>query len=217
MASRVTRNDRDAAPNPDGPQGAGGPEGPARVADEHALVAREHSGGPAHERGLALVVTVSDGVASGVRQDASGDGLDRRLRDLGFGVDRAVVPDEQRQIEHLLVAAAGDHDLILTTGGTGLTPRDVTPQATLAVIAYEVPGIPELMRFEGGRSTPYAYLSRAVAGILNRCLIVNLPGSPRGALDSLAALEPILDHALVTVAGPFEHESRPETGPDRRG
>jgi molybdopterin biosynthesis enzyme MoaB len=93
----------------------------------------------------------------------------------------------------------------------------VTPQATLAVIAYEVPGIPELMRFEGGRSTPYAYLSRAVAGILNRCLIVNLPGSPRGALDSLAALEPILDHALVTVAGPFEHESRPETGPDRRG
>jgi len=121
MASRVTRNDRDAAPNPDGPQGAGGSEGPAVSLTSTPSSPGEHSGVQPTSAASHSSLTVSDGVASGVRQDASGDGLDRRLRDLGFGVDRAVVPDEQRQIEHLLVAAAGDHDLILTTGGTGLT------------------------------------------------------------------------------------------------
>jgi molybdopterin adenylyltransferase len=160
----------------------------------------------------ALVVTVSDGVAAGGREDASGDGLGRRLLELGFEVDRAVLPDEQARIEKLLSASANGHALILTAGGTGLTPRDVTPQATKAVVEYEVPGLPELMRAVGGRSTPYAYLSRAVAGVLRQCLIVNLPGSPRGALDSLAALEPILDHALATLAGPFDHDLAPDGG-----
>jgi molybdenum cofactor synthesis domain-containing protein len=157
-------------------------------------------------RRRALVVTVSDGVAAGTRQDVGGDAVAGRLTELGFEVDRAVLPDEQTQIEQLLVAEADGHALILTTGGTGLTPRDVTPQATKAVVEYEVPGLSELMRAQGGRSTPYAYLSRAVAGALRGCLIVNLPGSPRGALDSLAALEPILDHALSTLAGPFDHD-----------
>jgi len=152
------------------------------------------------------VITVSDGVAAGVRQDLSGEGLARRLEEMGFQVDRTMVPDEAPKIEKVLLVGARRYDLILTTGGTGLTPRDVTPQATQAVIEFEVRGLPELMRADGGRSTPYAYLSRAVAGVLERCLIVNLPGSPRGALESLAALEPILDHALTTLAGPFEHD-----------
>jgi len=167
---------------------------------------QEMGGNRAQGDRRALVITVSDGVAAGARPDLSGDGVARRLEELGFGVDRAVVPDERARIERLLTARAGDHALILTAGGTGLTPRDVTPQATRAVLEYEVPGLPELMRAEGGRSTPYAYLSRAVAGVLRQCLVVNLPGSPRGALESLAALEPILEHALATLAGPFDHD-----------
>jgi molybdopterin adenylyltransferase len=153
----------------------------------------------------ALVITVSDGVAAGARQDVSGDELANRLGELGFAVDRAVVPDAQDQIERLLRSGAERHVLIVTTGGTGLTPRDVTPQATKAVVEYEVPGLPELMRAEGGRLTRYAYLSRAVAGALHGCLVVNVPGNPRGAIDSLTAIEPILDHALETLAGPFDH------------
>jgi molybdenum cofactor biosynthesis protein B len=158
------------------------------------------------EQRRALVLTISDRVSAGVRDDASGDHLAERLVALGFSVDRALVPDEQDQIAKALVSAATDHALVLTTGGTGLTPRDVTPQATKSVLEYEVPGIPELMRAEGARSTPYAYLSRAVAGVLRRCLIVNLPGSTRGTRESMAALEPVLVHALGTLAGPFDHD-----------
>jgi molybdenum cofactor synthesis domain-containing protein len=130
-----------------------------------------------------------------------------RLAALGFGVERLVVPDDQARIEAALRDAARSHGLIVTTGGTGLTPRDVTPQATLSVIDYAVPGMAEAMRAEGRRHTPMADLSRAVVGVRGRTLIVNLPGSPRGAIESLNAIVPVLDHALETLAGPFDHGS----------
>ncbi len=153
----------------------------------------------------AFVLTVSDGCAAGVREDVSGDRLAGRLASLGFEVERAVVPDDEPAIRSALDAGAARHPLVLTTGGTGLTPRDVTPQATRAVIDFEVPGLAEAIRADGRRSTPMASLSRALAGVIGRSLIVNLPGSPGGAIESLATLEPVLDHALDTLAGPFDH------------
>src|SRR5664280_9052 len=153
----------------------------------------------------AFILTVSDRGSSGDRADTSGDGLAARLIALDREAEREIVPDERRRIESMLVAAASRHPLIVTTGGTGLTPRDVTPQATLAVIDYQVPGFAEAMRADGRAKTPMAILSRAVVGVRGRTLIVNVPGSPRAALDSLAVLEPVLDHALETLRGPHEH------------
>jgi molybdopterin adenylyltransferase len=153
----------------------------------------------------AFILTVSDRGSTGDRADTSGDGLAARLATLGFAVEREMVPDERRRIESMLVAAASRHPLVVTTGGTGLTPRDVTPQATLAVIDYQVPGFAEAMRADGRAKTPMAILSRAVVGVRGKTLIVNLPGSPRAALESLAVLEPVLDHALETLRGPHEH------------
>jgi molybdenum cofactor synthesis domain-containing protein len=157
----------------------------------------------------ALVLTVSDGVSVGTRLDTSGDELAGRLVALGFTVDRAVVPDERSAIEAALADGSGSHALVVTTGGTGLTPRDVTPQATLGVIDYEVPGLAEAIRATGRASSPFADLSRGVVGVLGRALIVNVPGSPGAALESLGAIEPALDHALDTLAGPYDHEARP--------
>ena len=153
----------------------------------------------------AFILTVSDRGSTGDRADTSGDGLAARLAMLGFAVEREMVPDERRRIESMLVAAASRHPLVVTTGGTGLTPRDVTPQATLAVIDYQVPGFAEAMRADGRAKTPMAILSRAVVGVRGKTLIINLPGSPRAALESLAALEPVLDHALETLRGPHDH------------
>jgi molybdopterin adenylyltransferase len=157
-----------------------------------------------------VVVTVSDGVAAGVREDASGGALEARLTELGYAVDRALVPDEPATIAAAIRDGATDHELVLTTGGTGLTPRDVTPQATHGVIDYEVPGLAEAMRAAGRASTPLADLSRGLVGVRGRALVVNLPGSPKGAMESLAALEPVLEHAFETLAGPFDH-GRPST------
>jgi molybdopterin adenylyltransferase len=176
------------------------------------------AGGPPAARS-AIVITASDRSAAGEREDSSGRAVAERLEVLGFAVERMVVPDDRARIETTLVAAATRHRLVLTTGGTGLTPRDVTPQATLAVIDYEVPGLAEAMRAEGRRSTPMAALSRGVVGVRGGSLIANLPGSPNGALESLEALVPVLDHALETLAGPFDHAAaagRPDLPPGER-
>jgi molybdenum cofactor synthesis domain-containing protein len=155
----------------------------------------------------ALVITTSDGAAAGVREDDTGERVGARLEALGFTVERVVIPDEQELIERTLIDGAARHPLVVTTGGTGLTPRDVTPQATSRVIDYEVPGFAEAMRAAGRAKTPFADLSRGVVGVRGRSLIANLPGSPKGALESLEALEPVLDHALETLAGPHDHDA----------
>ncbi len=160
----------------------------------------------------ALVITASDGAAAGVRSDESGLRVADRLAQLGFAVERLVIPDEQTAIEEALQDGAAHHHLIVTTGGTGLTPRDVTPQATLAVADYEVPGLAEAMRAAGRAKTPFADLSRGVVGVRGRSLIVNLPGSPKGALESLEAIAGVLDHALETLAGPYDHRDTPLAG-----
>jgi molybdopterin adenylyltransferase len=160
---------------------------------------------PASAGRTALVITASDRSAAGERVDASGAVVGDRLAGLGFKVERLIVADDRAAIEAALRAGARDHAIVVTIGGTGLTPRDVTPQATLAVLDYEVPGLAEAMRAEGRRSTPMAALSRAVAGVRGRTLIVNLPGSPKGAAESWDAIAPVVPHALETLAGPFDH------------
>ena len=157
----------------------------------------------------ALVITASDGAAAGAREDASGAGVGERLERLGYAVERLVVSDDRAAIELALVEGTARHPFVVTTGGTGLTPRDVTPQATLAVIDYEVPGLAEAMRAAGRAKTPFADLSRGVAGVRGRSLIVNLPGSPKGALESLEAIAGVLEHALDTLAGPYDHRVTP--------
>ena len=170
--------------------------------------------GPARS---ALVLTASDSTSAKVRDDASGDVLEARLAELGFRVERAIVSDDRPAIEAALRAGADRHVLIVTTGGTGLTPRDVTPQATTAVVDYEVPGMAEAMRAFGRARTPFADLSRGVVGVIGRTLVVNLPGSPRGAIESLTAIEAVLDHALETLAGPFDHDHAHDDGETAEG
>jgi molybdopterin adenylyltransferase len=150
----------------------------------------------------AAVLTVSDGVTHGTRADESGDMAVRLLREAGFDVShRRVVPDERPVIESVLRELAATHGLVVTTGGTGFGPRDVTPEATRAVIEREAPGLAELMRATGLGHTPMAALSRAVAGALGDALIVNLPGSPQGVRESLASVLPVIPHAVELLGG----------------
>ena len=151
----------------------------------------------------ALVITVSDRCAAGEREDLSGPALAACLTAQGFDLlPPVLVPDEQERIEAaLIVAAQADAALVLTTGGTGFAPRDVTPEATLAVCEKLVPGIPEAMRAASLAITPRAILSRAAAGIRGRTLIVNLPGSPKAALENLEPVLPALLHGLKMLRG----------------
>jgi molybdopterin adenylyltransferase len=152
----------------------------------------------------AGVITVSDKGSAGRREDQSGPEVERILKTVGIEViRRAVIPDEIHQIRDALIDFA-DHqkiDLIVTTGGTGVSPRDVTPDATLGVIDKEVPGMAEAMRRESHKITPHALISRAIVGIRGRTLIVNLPGSPRSVRENLAVILPALSHAIEKIKG----------------
>lgn len=149
----------------------------------------------------AAVLTVSDGVAHGEREDESGAVLERLLSEEGYEVARRVVPDERSEIAEAIEELTDVAALVLTTGGTGVAPRDVTPEATASVLERQVPGIAEALRSDAARRTPHGLLSRGVAGIRGAALVVNLPGSPGGCRDGFAVLREALPHALRLLAG----------------
>lgn len=156
-----------------------------------------------------LVVTVSDSAVAGTREDRSGPAVAERVAQLGWvPAGRELVPDEADQISELLRNAADGRraDVILTTGGTGVAERDVTPEATRQAIEREIPGLPEVMRYEGRKQTFLAPLSRSVAGTRKQTLIVNLPGSPKGAVQSLDAIANLIPHIADLLKGHTEHE-----------
>jgi molybdenum cofactor synthesis domain-containing protein len=150
----------------------------------------------------AAVLTVSDGVSAGVREDASGEILEELLRGEGFDVERTVVTDDAAIISDAIRRLVDEGaSLVLTTGGTGFAPRDVTPEATRTVVEREAPGIAEAIRADALARTPHALLSRGTAGLLGEALVVNLPGSPGGCRDGFEVLRPALKHGLELAAG----------------
>lgn len=162
------------------------------------------------QRGFtAAVVTVSDSCARGEREDLSGPAVAVLLQKLHFSViAREVVPDDSIQIQNLLIRLAREVQIVVTTGGTGIAARDVTPEATASVCDRILDGVAERMRSEGAKKTPFAALSRGVCGVRGKALILNLPGSPSGALESLEAVAGLLPHALELLSGKTEHRSR---------
>ncbi len=167
----------------------------------------------------ALVLTVSDRAAAGVREDRAGPVAVRALEDLGIRVaGRSVVPDDREEISRQLrEAAAAGVDLVITTGGTGLGPRDVTPEATKAVIQREAPGIAEALRSGCAAGNPRAWLSRGVCGILDRTLIINLPGSPRAVAECMAILSGLLGHAVEVMRGEVRDCAHLPPSPEQEG
>jgi molybdopterin adenylyltransferase len=157
----------------------------------------------------AAVLTVSDSVSAGVREDLSGPAVRSRLEGAGWEVVTDVVADEVDEIAARLRAWAqeGDIQAVFTTGGTGIASRDVTPEATKSVIEREIPGISEWMRLQGMQKTPLSVLSRGVAGTLGRCVIINLPGSPKGASESLSSVLHLLPHIIDLLRGNTEHRN----------
>lgn len=149
----------------------------------------------------AAVLTISDGVHAGEREDTSGDALEELLQGEGFGVLRRVVPDDAHVIAAAIQELAATVSLVLTTGGTGFAPRDITPEATRPLLDREAPGIAEAIRADASTRTPHALLSRGIAGLRGETLVVNLPGSPGGCRDGFAVLEPALRHGLELAAG----------------
>jgi molybdopterin adenylyltransferase len=159
------------------------------------------------------VLTVSDRVAAGSREDAGGDALRELLEAAGATLAaRDVVPDEREQIAAAVRVMAAGADVVLTTGGTGLGPRDVTPEATRMVLDREAPGIAEALRHASLAITPFAMLSRAAAGLVGRTLVVNLPGNPKAVREEWAVLAPVLGHAVATARGPVPDDSHHHTG-----
>lgn len=159
----------------------------------------------------AAVLTISDSAHAGARADLSGPAVRERLEQLGWHVSlMEILPDEPAQIAARLAALSDAVQVaaIFTTGGTGLAIRDVTPEATRRVLDREIPGIPEVMRATGRRATPLAALSRGVAGTRGRVLIINLPGSPKGAVESLDAIVELVPHVLDLLSGKTEHAAR---------
>ena len=160
----------------------------------------------------AAVLTISDSVAAGTRTDRSGPAVRERLEQLGWSVPvLEVIPDEVDQISARLakLADGGQVSAIFTTGGTGVALRDITPEATRSVIEREIPGLGELMRAEGLKFTPTAVLSRGLAGLRGRTLIVNLPGSPKGAVESFDAIAKLVPHIVDLLAGRTGHDDVP--------
>jgi molybdopterin adenylyltransferase len=148
------------------------------------------------------ILTISDRSYKGERPDLSGPALTEQIKELGWTLTaKKIVPDDIEKIQNVLreLADAGDIDILLTTGGTGVAPRDVTPEATLTVIEKNVPGLAELMRMEGYKLNPHAMLGRGVAGIYKNTLILNLPGSPKGAVEDLIIVAPLLAHAVALI------------------
>lgn len=154
----------------------------------------------------AAVLTISDSAFNGTREDLSGPAVVERLTAAGFQVTfTAILPDEQDQIQQKLLDSCRQAQLVITVGGTGIARRDVTPEATLAVAEQVIEGIPERMRAVGAANTPLAALSRGICAIRGQSLILNLPGSPKAALESLQAVVEILPHALDLLSGNTEH------------
>jgi len=154
-----------------------------------------------------LVITASDRCASGTQVDLSGPAVAAVMQAAGAAVERVVVADEVSLLVAALRQGCAQSNLVLTTGGTGLAERDVTPEATLAVCDRMVPGLAEVIRREGERETPFAALGRGVAGVCGNCLVINLPGSPRGAVSAINAVLALLPHALDLLRGETGHQA----------